>query len=98
MVGGERNMSKKLMTAAVIAAGVAIGLAPAANADGINTEVCLAVMALGVEPGDTYALGMVQRYPNMTYNQAIALVEQAYSSVQWHANPMCNGVTIPPDY
>ena len=35
-------------------------------------------MALFVNPnddsGDSYAVGMLQRYPNMTYNQAKALV------------------------
>ncbi|MGE0218406.1 hypothetical protein [Mycolicibacterium sp.] len=96
-------MNKKLVASAVVAAGLAIGLAPSAHADDdINREVCLAVMAMGVNPNDgsggKYALGMVQRYPDMTYNQATALVEQAYNSVQYHANPTCNGITIPPDY
>ena len=92
---------KKLITAAVVAAGLAIGLAPTAHAGDINREVCLAVMALGVNPydsGDSYAVNMLYRYPNMTYNQAKALVERAYHSVQFHGNPMCNGITIPENY
>jgi hypothetical protein len=91
-------MANKLTIGAVLTATLSLGFAPMAHADDINTEVCRAVMALGVKPGDGYALGMVQRYPDMTYNQAQALVQRAYSSVQWHANPMCNGVTIPADY
>ena len=91
-------MSKKLITAAILAVALAIGLAPMARADDVNREVCLAVMAMGVEPGDGYALGMIQRHPDMTYNQATSLVVTAYNSVQYHANPMCNGITIPPDY
>lgn len=94
-------MSKKLITAAVVAAGLAIAPAPAAHADGINTEVCRAVMAMGInpyDPGDTYTVNMLQRYPDMTYNQAKALVERAYRSVHLHENPMCNGVTIPENY
>ncbi|OBK19393.1 hypothetical protein [Mycobacterium asiaticum] len=93
-------MSKKLITAAVLAFGVAVGLAPAAHAD-INREVCLAVMAMGVnpyDPSDHYALNMLERYPNMTFNQANDLVKQAFGSVRWHNNPMCNGVTIPENY
>ncbi len=94
-------MSKKLIPATVVAACLSLGLAPAAHADDINTEVCLAVMALGVNPNnpsDRYAVNMLERYPDMTYNQTKALVERAYISVQYHANPMCNGVTIPPNY
>jgi hypothetical protein len=94
-------MSKKQITAAVVAAVLAIGLAPTAHADGINTEVCRAVMALGVNPynaGDSYTVNMLQRYPDMTYNQAQALVERAYRSVQFHENPMCDGITIPDNY
>ena len=94
-------MSKKLIPATLVAAGLSIGLAPTAHGDGINTEVCRAVMAMGVNPynpSDTYTVNMLERYPDMTYNQAKALVERAYRSVQFHENPMCNGVTIPPDY
>ena len=94
-------MSKKLITAAVVAAGLAIGPAPAAHADDINTEVCRAVMALGAnpyDPGDSYAVNMLQRYPDMTYNQAKALVERAYRSVRLHENPMCDGITLPENY
>lgn len=94
-------MGKMLITAAVVAAGFAIGLAPAAHADDINREVCLAVMAMGVnpyDPNDHYALNMLERYPNMTYNQASDLVKKAFGSVRWHNNPMCNGITIPSDY
>lgn len=84
------------------AVGLTLGQAPTAQADDTNTEVCLAVMAMGVNPnnssGNNYALGMVQRYPDMTYNEATNLVVTAYNSVQFHANPMCNGITIPPDY
>ncbi len=90
----------ELMTAAVVAAGFAVGVAPTAHAD-INREVCLAVMAMGVnpyDPNDNYALNMLERYPNMTYNQASDLVKKAFGSVRWHDNPMCNGITIPPDY
>ncbi|SPM43610.1 Mycobacterium numidiamassiliense ORFan [Mycobacterium numidiamassiliense] len=93
-------MSKKVMTAAV-AAGFAIGLAPTAHADDINREVCLAVMAMGVNPynpNDHYALNMLERYPNMTYNQANDLVVTAFRSVRFHENPMCNGITIPENY
>lgn len=93
-------MSRKLIAAAVVAAGLAIGLAPTAHAD-INREVCLAVMAMGVDPynpSDTYALNMLERYPDMTYNQANDLVKKAFGSVRWHNNPMCNGVTIPENY
>jgi hypothetical protein len=93
-------MSKKLITAAVVAGGLAVGLAPTAHAD-INREVCLAVMAMGVDPynpSDTYALDMLQRYPDMTYNQANDLVKKAFGSVRWHSNPMCNGITIPDQY
>lgn len=93
-------MSKKLISAAVVAGGFAIGLAPAAHAD-INREVCLAVMAVGVDPynpSDNYALNMLDRYPDMTYNQANDLVKKAFGSVRWHNNPMCNGVTIPENY
>ncbi|WP_431237801.1 hypothetical protein ACQ86B_24495 [Mycolicibacterium aichiense] len=91
-------MSKKLAIGALVVAGLAVGPAPMAQADDINRQVCLAVMAMGVKPGDGYALTMVQSHPDMTYSQATALVYRAYSSVQWHANPMCNGVTIPADY
>lgn len=96
-------MSKWLSSAAVAAAcaGLAAGLAPAAHADRVDTEVCRAVMALGVNPnnpGDSYALNMLQRYPDMTYNQARALVDRAYRSVQLHQNPMCDGITIPDNY
>jgi hypothetical protein len=94
-------MSKQLITAALAAAGLVIGLAPTAHADDINTEVCRAVMALGVNPynpGDSYTVNMLQRYPDMTYNQATALVETAYRSVQFHDNSMCDGVTIPDNY
>jgi hypothetical protein len=94
-------MSKKLIAAAFAVAGLAIGLAPTAEADGINTEVCRAVMALGVNPynpSDSYTVNMLQRYPDMTYNQAKALVERAYRSVQLHENSMCDGVTIPDNY
>jgi hypothetical protein len=73
-------------------------LAPTAHADGINREVCLAVMAMGVNPSDSYSSGMVERYPGMTYDQAKALVERAYRSVRFHENSMCDGVTIPADY
>jgi hypothetical protein len=55
-------MSKKLITAALAVAGLVIGLAPTAHADGINTEVCRAVMALGVNPynpGDNYTVNML---------------------------------------
>jgi hypothetical protein len=72
--------------------------APTAHAEGINREVCLAVMALGVTPSDNYSRDMVQRYPGMTFDQTKALVERAYSSVRFHGNPMCDGVTIPDDY
>ncbi|GJN95845.1 hypothetical protein NJB1907f44_26440 [Mycobacterium marinum] len=61
-------MSKKLITAAVVAAGFAVGLAPTAHADDINREVCLAVMAMGVnpyDPSDHYTLNMLQRYPDI---------------------------------
>jgi hypothetical protein len=78
-----------------------VGLAPAAHADDINRETCLAVMALGVnpyDPNDRYSANMLERYPDMTYNQAKALVETAFRSVRYHDNPMCNGVTIPADY
>lgn len=97
---GNSTITARLIPAVVMAAGLAMGLAPAAHAD-VNTEVCLAVMALNInpyDPNDGYALGMVQRYPDMTYNQALNLAKKAYSSVHWHQNPMCNGVTIPPDY
>ncbi|GJO23495.1 hypothetical protein NJB1507_23680 [Mycobacterium marinum] len=93
-------MSKRLITAALVATGFAIGLAPPAQAD-INREVCLAVMAMGVDPynpSDTYALNMLQRYPDMTYNQANELVKKAFGSVRWHSNPMCDGITIPENY
>jgi hypothetical protein len=85
----------------VAACATLLGLAPLAHADGINRETCLAVMALGVnpyDPDDRYAVNMLERYPDMTYNQARALVETAYRSVQYHDNPMCNGVTIPANY
>jgi len=91
----------KTVTAAMVA-GLTIGMAPAANADdAITLEVCRAVMALGVDPydpSDRYTLNMLERYPNMTYNQANALVTQAYQSVMYHENPMCNDVTIPANY
>ena len=93
---------------ALIAAGLMAGMALFGGAgiaqadDAVNREVCLAVMALYVNPsepgGRSYALGMVERYPYMTYDQAKALVARAYASVQWHANPMCNGITIPDNY
>jgi hypothetical protein len=95
------KMSKKLITVAVVAVGFATGLAPTAHADGVNAEVCRAVMAAGVnpyDPGDDYALGMVERYPNMTYNQAKDLVVNAYQSVHFHENPMCNGINMPENY
>lgn len=91
----------KLITAAVVVAGLAIGFAPTAHADEVSTMVCRAVMAMGVNPynpNDNYTLTVVQIYPNMTYNQANALVERAYRSVHFHENPMCDGITIPPDY
>ena len=95
---------KKLIVGGLAALALALGLgmAPTAHAGDINREVCLAVMALYVNPNDDsgtdYALGMLERYPNMTYSQAKALVVRAYHSVQFHANPMCNGITIPPNY
>lgn len=93
-------MSKKLIAAAAAAAGLTVGLAPTAHAD-INREVCLAVMAMGVnpyDPNDQYALNMLERYPDMTYNQANDLVKRAFGSVRYHDNSMCNGVTIPENY
>lgn len=93
-------MRTKLITA-VVAAGLALGLAPTAHADDINRQVCLAVMAMGVnpyDPNDHYALTMLQQFPNMTYNQADDLVKTAFRSVRYHDNPMCNGVTIPENY
>ena len=92
---------KKLIIGGLAALALGLVGAPTAHADDIDTEVCLAVMAVGVTPydyGDTYAANMLQRYPNMTYNQAKALVERAYHSVQFHENPMCNGITIPENY
>ena len=94
-------MGIKLVLGAVVAAVIATGLAPAAQADGINREICLAVMALGVDPNnpnDHYTLNMLERYPDMTYNQAVDLVETAYRAVHFHQNPMCDGVTIPVYY
>jgi hypothetical protein len=41
---------------------------------------------------------MLQRYPDMTDNQAKGLVDRAYRSVQYHENPMCDGIKIPADY
>lgn len=85
----------------MLAAGLAIGLASSAHADDTDRQLCLAIMALGVnpyDPSDSYTLNMLQRYPDMTYNQAQALVETAYKSVHYHQNPMCNGITIPDDY
>jgi len=58
-------------------------------------------MAMGVNPynpNETYVVNMLQRYPDMTYNQANDLVKQAFGSVRYHDNPMCNGVTIPENY
>ena len=93
---------KKLIIGGLAALALGLVGAPTAHADDVNREVCLAVMALYINPndgsGDDYAVGMLQRYQNMTYSQAKALVARAYASVQWHANPMCNGITIPPDY
>lgn len=94
-------MGKKLIAAAAVAAGLAVGLAPAATADDLSRQVCLAVMAGGVNPNnpnDNYALFLVQQNPNMTYNQASDLVRKAFGSVRYHDNPMCNGVTIPENY
>lgn len=91
---------RKLIAAAVAAGGLAVGLAPVAHAD-INREVCLAVMAMGVNPynpNETYVLNMLERYPDMTYNQANDLVKKAFGSVRYHDNPMCNGITIPENY
>lgn len=54
-------------------------------------------MAGGVDPynpNEDYALYMLERYPNTTYNQAHGLVKTA--SVRRHDNPVCNGVTIHP--
>jgi hypothetical protein len=48
-------------------------------------------MAMGVNPfnpNDTDAVNMLQRYPDMTYNQAKALAEKAYRSVQYHEDPV----------
>ena len=93
---------KKLIGGGLAALAISLAVAPTAHAGDINREVCLAVMALYVNPNDDsgtdYALGMLERYPNMTYSQAKALVVRAYHSVQFHANSMCNGITIPPDY
>lgn len=94
-------MSKKLVAAALSFLGVALVMAPTAHADSVDIEVCRAVMALGVDPYDpasSYALNMLERYPDMTYNEAKALVERAYNSVRFHDNPMCDGVTIPDNY
>ncbi|BDB41533.1 MULTISPECIES: hypothetical protein [Mycobacterium] len=93
-------MSKKLIIGAVVSAGMAVGLAPTAHAD-INAEVCEAVMAYSInpyDPSDHYALNMLQRYPNMTYNQANDLVKKAFGSVRYHDNPMCNGFSLPENY
>ena len=93
-------MSKRLITA-VLTAGFAMGLAATAHADRINAEVCRAVMAAGVNPynpSDSYALDMLERYPNMTYNQAKDVVVNAYRSVHFHENPMCDGITLPENY
>ena len=93
-------MSKTLIAAVLVTS--ALMATPAkARADALDTEVCRAVMALGVDPSnpnDDYAVGMVQRYPDMTYNQAKALIERAFRSVRYHENPMCDGVKIPADY
>ncbi|ANW64061.1 hypothetical protein BCA37_11050 [Mycobacterium sp. djl-10] len=84
--------------ATVFASLTSIGLAPVAHAaDDIERQTCLAVMAMGATP-DSYAITLVTMYPDMTYNQARALVQRAFESVQYHQNPMCNGVTIPDDY
>lgn len=94
-------MRTTLIIGMLIAHVAALILAPAAQADGINREICLAVMALGVDPNnpnDHYTLNMLERYPDMTYNQAMDLVETAYRSVHFHQNPMCDGVTIPDNY
>jgi hypothetical protein len=93
-------MSKTLI-AAVLVASALMATPPKAYADTVDTEVCRAVMAMGVNPfnpNDNYAVGMVERYPDMTYNQAKALVERAYRSVQYHENPMCDGIKIPENY
>ena len=93
---------KKLIVGGLAALAIGLAGAPTAHADDVNREVCLAVMALYINPndgsGDDYAVGMLQRYPNMTYSQAKALVVRAYHSVQFHANSMCDGITIPPNY
>lgn len=71
--------SKWLVAAAVVATGLALGFAPTAHAD-VNGEVCLAVMATGVDPynpSDTYARDMLGRYPDMTYNEANDLAEKS---------------------
>jgi hypothetical protein len=93
-------MSKPLI-ASVLAVSALVVASPRAYADAIETEVCRAVMALGVDPSnpnDNYAVGMVERYPDMTYNQAKTLIEQAFRSVRYHENPMCDGVKIPENY
>jgi hypothetical protein len=92
---------KRRLISAMLATWGLMSLAPTAYGDDVNTEVCRAVMAMGVNPfnpRDTYAADMLQRYPDMTYNQAKGLVERAYRSVQYHENPMCDGIKIPANY
>ena len=92
---------KKLIGGGLAALALGLVMAPMAHGGDINREVCLAVMAGGITPddyGDTYAANMLYRYPDMTYNEAKALVKRAYHSVQYHENPMCNGITIPENY
>ncbi|WP_293001557.1 hypothetical protein [Mycobacterium sp.] len=94
-------MRTSRITSALVTIGLSLGFAPCAHADDINREVCLAVMAMGVnpyDPSDHYALNMLERYPNMTLNQTDDLVKAAFRSVRYHDNPMCNGITIPENY
>ena len=63
---------KKLIVGGLAALALGLGMAPTAHAGDINREVCLAVMALGVNPydsGESYIVNMLERYPNMTYNR-----------------------------
>lgn len=54
--------ASRITSALVI--GMSLGFAPCAHADDINREVCLVVMAMGVnpyDPSDHYALNMLER-------------------------------------
>ena len=89
-------MLSRVMAAAV-AGCAALILAPVAAADDAATQTCRAVMAMGATP-DSYVLTLLQIHPDMTYNQAYSLIQRAFNSVLYHQNPLCNDVTIPPNY